>query len=104
MRGRGMVIVRSIAKKLSMDWVQVLGLVAGCFTSTSTFPQIIKTWKTKDATDISVGMFSVLLAGVILWTFYGVKKNDLPIIVTNALATVLNATMLFFKFRYGMKK
>ncbi len=86
-----------------MDGVQVLGLIAGAFTSTSTFPQIIKTWKTKDARDISLVMFSILLVGVILWTFYGIKKNDLPIIITNALAVALNGTMLFFKFKYGKK-
>lgn len=86
-----------------MDWVQMLGLVAGGLTSTSTFPQILKTWRTKDATDISIGMFSVLTAGVILWTIYGIQKNDVPIIATNALAIVLNCTMLFFKLRYGKK-
>ena len=86
-----------------MDWVQVLGLVAGGCTSTSTFPQIIKTWRSKDATDISTGMFSVLLVGVSLWTVYGVQKDDIPIIVTNALAIVLNGTMLFFKLKYGKR-
>ena len=87
-----------------MDWEQVLGLVAGCFTSSSTFPQIIKTYKKKDASDISVVMFSVLLIGVILWTLYGIKKSDVPIIATNALAIVLNSIMIFFKLRYGKKK
>jgi MtN3 and saliva related transmembrane protein len=87
-----------------MDWEQVLGLAAGCCTSSSTFPQIIKTYKTRDASDISVVMFSVLLLGVTLWTIYGIQKSDVPIIVTNSLSIVLNAIMLFFKLRYGKKK
>ena len=87
-----------------MDWVQLLGLVAGACTSTSTFPQIIKTYRTKDARDISIGMFSILLAGVSLWVLYGIEKSDVPIIATNVLAVILNATMLVFRFRYGKKK
>lgn len=86
-----------------MDWTQVLGLTAGCLTSSSTFPQILKTWKTKDARDVSVGMFSVLLCGVILWVLYGIKKSDVPIVATNSLAILLNSIMLFFKLRYGKK-
>lgn len=86
-----------------VDWVQMLGLVAGAFTSTSTFPQLLKTWRTKDATDVSAGMFSVLTIGVILWTIYGIQKNDVPIIATNSLAIILNCTMIIFKLRYGKK-
>lgn len=87
-----------------MDGEQILGLTAGLLTSSSTFPQILKTWRTKNADDISPFMFSILLIGVILWVIYGIKRSDLPIIVTNSLAVILNAIMLVFKFRYGMKK
>lgn len=86
-----------------MNWEQVLGLVAGAFTSTSTFPQIIKTYKIKDAGDVSLKMFSILLVGVTLWTIYGIMKSDVPIIATNVLAVILNGTMLFFRFKYGKK-
>jgi MtN3 and saliva related transmembrane protein len=84
-----------------MDGLEILGFVAGCLTTASTVPQLLKTWKKKDASDISVGMFLVLIAGVSLWAVYGVLKSDYPIIVTNAAAVLLNALMLYFKYRFG---
>jgi MtN3 and saliva related transmembrane protein len=86
-----------------MDWIQILGLTAGCLTSTATLPQLIKTYKTKDARDISLKMFSILVVGIILWVVYGFFKSDIPIIVTNTLAVILNIIMLVFKFKYGKK-
>jgi MtN3 and saliva related transmembrane protein len=94
-------VIEKEAANYSMDLTEITGIAAGCLTSTSTFPQLIKTWKTKDARDISVVMFSVLLAGLILWTVYGVMRSDLPIIATNLLASVLNCIMLYFKYRFG---
>lgn len=80
---------------------KIIGIVAGCFTAFATLPQIIKTWRSKDASDISVFMFSVLLAGLILWIIYGFMRSDMPIILTNVVAAILNATMIILKIRYG---
>lgn len=83
-----------------MESEQIIGLAAGLLTSSAPIPQLIKTWKSKDAKDISLLMFTVVLLGVILWTVYGVKKNDFPIIATNGLAIVLNSIMIVFKLKF----
>jgi MtN3 and saliva related transmembrane protein len=83
-----------------MEFIEILGLVAGICTSSSLLPQLIKTVKTKEAQDVSVFMFIVMLTGNSLWTYYGVAKSDLPIILTNLLALGLNIVMLVLKYKY----
>ncbi|MVN92964.1 SemiSWEET family sugar transporter [Mucilaginibacter aquatilis] len=87
-----------------MDVLEILGLVAGICTSTASLPQIISTIKTKKAAEVSPFMFIVLLAGNVLWTWYGLQKNDLPIIATNVLAVILDLVMLYLRFRYRKNK
>lgn len=83
-----------------MDWTQILGLVAGAFTTAAVIPQIWKAWRTKEVDDVSPGMYFVLITGLALWTIYGVIKSDIPIIATNGLAFMLNCFMLYLYFSY----
>lgn len=86
-----------------LSWTQILGLVAGIFTTSAVIPQIWKAWKTKEVDDVSPRMFYVLITGLGLWVVYGFIKNDIPIIVTNGTALALNLFMLFLIFRYREK-
>jgi MtN3 and saliva related transmembrane protein len=60
---------------------QIVGLVAGACTTIAFLPQVIKTWKTKTAKDLSLGMFSFFCFGVLLWLIYGIMMRDIPVIV-----------------------
>lgn len=82
---------------------QIIGLTAGLLTSCSLLPQLIKTIRLKEAEDISPGMFILLMAGTGLWTYYGVLREDLPLIIFNAFSFSLNSTMLFLNLRYKHK-
>jgi MtN3 and saliva related transmembrane protein len=86
-----------------MDWIQVLGLAAGLFTSISMLPQLIKTLKEKKAEDVSLKMLVSLMTGVALWLVYGILRDDLPIILTNALSLLLNTTMVVLRIKYKKK-
>jgi len=83
-----------------MDFIEVVGIVAGLCTSSSVIPQLVKTIKSKKAGDVSVFMFVVLLTGNSLWVYYGAYKGDVPIIATNILSILLNVAMLICKFKY----
>ncbi len=83
-----------------MDWIKLLGLLAGFCTTVAVTPQLYKTWKEKSVEDISLKMFSVLTLGLILWTVYGILKMDVPIIITNGISTTLNFIMIIFYFKY----
>src|SRR5690349_1779685 len=90
---------RVICKIGRMD-AQIIGITAGVFTASSLIPQVIKTLREKKAEDVSLGMLFVLQAGLILWIIYGVKREDLPIIVTNCFSLLVNITMVILRFRY----
>ncbi|HEY0743367.1 MAG TPA: SemiSWEET transporter [Chryseosolibacter sp.] len=82
------------------EWV---GIAAGIFTSSSLLPQLIKLLKQKDAENISIFFLVILLIGVTLWVWYGVMKNDIPIIATNSFSIVINLLMIMYGIKYKKK-
>lgn len=84
-----------------MNTTQWIGIAAGVLTASSLLPQLIKTIKEKKAEEISIGMLLILMAGIALWIFYGIKRDDLPIMVTNAFSLLLNISMLFLRIKYN---
>jgi MtN3 and saliva related transmembrane protein len=83
-----------------METANTLGLIAGALTTVAFIPQVIKIWKTKHATDISLGMFAIFSIGVLLWLFYGIEIDAMPVIVANAITLGLSLTILFFKIKF----
>lgn len=83
-----------------MDYVQTIGVIAGILTTIAFLPQVIKTWKSKSAKDLSLGMFSIFCTGVIFWLIYGILINDFPIILANLTTLLLSMTLLVFKFKF----
>jgi MtN3 and saliva related transmembrane protein len=83
-----------------MDYIKILGLLAGTITSITFIPQVVQIWKTKSAKDISVVMLSLLITGVSLWLTYGIIMKDVAIIYTNSMVLLMSMMMLYFKFRF----
>lgn len=83
-----------------MNTVQIIGLAAGSLTTAAFLPQVIKTWKTRSAKDLSLGMFLLFCLGVVLWLAYGIIQRDIPVIVANLLTLILASALLFFKLRF----
>ena len=81
--------------------ITFIGLLATVFTVASTVPQIKKALKTKDTEDVSIRFLLVLIAGLSLWVIYGIGKNDIVIIIGNAIAVALNSFMLILKIIYS---
>lgn len=80
-----------------MDATEVLGLVAAGITTLANVPQTIKIIKTRSTKSISAFTYSMLFIGMAIWVVYGILKNDIPIIIGNAIATALCGTILFVK-------
>jgi MtN3 and saliva related transmembrane protein len=83
-----------------MDLVYVLGLSAGACTTIAFLPQVVKTWKSRSAKDLSLGMFSLFCFGVLQWLVYGIFQKDIPVIAANLITLILAATLLVFKLRF----
>jgi MtN3 and saliva related transmembrane protein len=82
-----------------MDFTTLVGLLAAVCTTASYYPQLKKCWETGRAGDLSLKMFATLATGVALWIVYGVLKDDLVIIVANAVSLVLLIGILYFRLR-----
>ncbi len=83
-----------------MDTITILGLAAGTLTTIAFLPQMMKTWQTKSAGDVSFVMLITFNIGVFLWLIYGVYLQALPIILANAVTLVFNLIILWLKIKY----
>ena len=83
--------------KQIMNFTQLLGLTAGTLTTIAFLPQVIKTWKSKSARDLSIVMFSVFCLGTLLWLIYGIIIQQLPIILANSVTLALAGLLIYFK-------
>jgi MtN3 and saliva related transmembrane protein len=83
---------------------EILGLVAGLFTTGSLIPQIMKVYKNKSAGDISLLFNLMFLAGGLFWLSYGLLDKLVPIIIWNTLATIFILLLLIGKLKYGSAK
>ena len=77
-----------------------IGIVAGICTSVSLLPQLVKIVKEKKAEAISYFMLFILLIGLAGWIWYGIQKNDYPIMVTNSFSFLVNLLIIFFTLKY----
>jgi MtN3 and saliva related transmembrane protein len=80
--------------------LDALGIVAGMLTTVAFLPQVVKTWKSKSAKDLSLGMFLLFVSGVVLWLIYGIFNQNLPIILANAATLALSSVLLYFKLAF----
>lgn len=87
-----------------MTLLDLLGLSAGSLTTVSFVPQVIKTWRSKSADDISTGMFAIFSIGLVLWLIYGIYLQSLPIIISNIVTLALTLVILILKYHYSLKR
>jgi MtN3 and saliva related transmembrane protein len=83
-----------------MDYVTMIGLVAGTLTVIAFYPQLMKVAKTRSTRDISLGMFSIFCVGVFLWFVYGILSSDVPVMIANILTFAQALVILAFKVKY----
>ncbi|NWF59756.1 MAG: SemiSWEET transporter [Fischerella sp.] len=89
---------------MEVNFTTTLGITAGVLTTIAYMPQLIKTWKSKSAHDLSWSMLIVLCTGIILWLIYGFSVHDIPIISANIVTFLLASMILLLKIRYRYTK
>lgn len=83
-----------------MTLTEFIGFVAATLTTASFIPQAWLTFKTKDVSGISLGMYSAFTTGVAAWLVYGVLLSAWPVVAANAVTLALASGILFMKLRY----
>jgi MtN3 and saliva related transmembrane protein len=80
---------------------EAIGYVAACLTTLSFVPQAWLTFRTRDVSGISLGMYSAFSLGIALWLVYGVLIGAWPIIIANIITLTLACLILGMKLRFG---
>ena len=80
------------------DWV---GYAAAVLATGAFLPQVIKTLRTGETRDISLGMYLLFCSGVALWLVYGLMINATPVILANAITLILSGAILVMKLKNG---
>jgi MtN3 and saliva related transmembrane protein len=79
----------------------LIGYLAASLTTLSFLPQALHTFRTRDVSGISLGMYATFTTGVALWLVYGLLLGAWPLIAANGLTLLLALAILVMKLRYG---
>ena len=82
---------------------ELIGYIAAGCTTLSFLPQALHTFRTRDVSGISLGMYALFTTGVALWLVYGLLVSAWPVVAANAVTLVLALTILVMKLRYGRR-
>jgi len=64
------------------------------------FPQVYKTYKTKQVRDLSVHSLLLLLTTNLLWFTHGYFIMDVSLLVSGGISLLVNSFLLFLYFLY----
>jgi MtN3 and saliva related transmembrane protein len=85
---------------MQIEFIDILGLAAGTLTTIAFLPQLLKTWQSKSAKDVSLAMMVTFCIGVFLWFVYGLYLHALPIVLANFITLILALVILILKIKY----
>ena len=78
-----------------------VGVGAALLSMSSFVPQIVKIWRERDASSVSLRMYLVTVSGFSLWITYGVLIGSWPVAVSNAVCLAMSAAVLVLKWRFS---
>ena len=88
----------------NLSMTDIVGTLAALCSMASFTPQIIKIWREKDATSVSLRMYVVTVTGFALWIAYGVLIGSWPVAASNVVCLALSAAILALKWRFRENK
>jgi MtN3 and saliva related transmembrane protein len=87
-----------------MQLTDLIGYAAATLTTCSFVPQAWLTFKTKDVSGISLGMYSAFTLGIALWLAYGLLIAAWPVVIANVITLALAMAILGMKLRFGSRQ
>lgn len=83
-----------------MNLTDTIGYLAASLTTLSFVPQALHTFRTRDVSGISLGMYSVFTVGIAMWLIYGLLMQAWPVVVANVVTLGLASGILVMKLRF----
>src|SRR5829696_6459768 len=89
---------------LSISVPMMIGLGAGCLSSWSLVPQLLKCWREGLTEAVSKRMFATRAFGLVLWCFYGFFAGSLPVVIFSSINLLLSISILVLTIRNSRGK
>lgn len=83
--------------------LEVVGYLAGLLMALSLAPQLVKTWRTKSARDLSLLWTSIALIGLVLYVVYAALNTVMPLLVFSAVEGTMLSILIVLKLIYDRK-
>ena len=83
-----------------MDYITIIGLLAGTLSIVAVLPQVWKTYTTKHSKDLSMKWLVISIVAQLLWFTFGILTNVLPIILTSSSTCVMTSSLIIMKRKY----
>ena len=80
-----------------MTGTDLIGYLAAGLTTASFIPQAWLTFRTRDVSGVSLGMYSVFTVGIALWLAYGWLIAAWPVVIANTITLGLATSILTMK-------
>lgn len=79
---------------------EILGAAGSVIICVSGIPQIMKTYQTKSAGDLSLLYLGALLLGMTMLQAYSIYRMDFVFIFGNTLSMAITVILIFFCLKY----
>lgn len=83
-----------------MELDLIIGIIGAILSSISFLPQVVQIWKTKSADDLSMATIVLLASNGTSWLVYGILKDAMPLVITNAIVLIMLLLIIFLKIKY----
>ncbi len=80
------------------------GYAAGVLTTAAFLPQVIKTYRSRSARDISLAMYLIFTAGVVLWLLHGLAVGAGPVVAANSAGLLLSGAMVVMTLVFDSRR
>jgi MtN3 and saliva related transmembrane protein len=81
----------------------VVGYLAAAVGTVLMLPQVIRSWRTQQVSDVSLGMVWLYVVNCALWLAYGLLADLRPVWLTNAAALLISLVQLALTVRHGRR-
>lgn len=84
--------------------LEFIGYLGGFLIAIALAPQLIKTYKTKSAKDLSLLWTTISLIGLILYGIYAATNRVYPLLTFATIESIMIIILIMLKIKYDGKK
>jgi MtN3 and saliva related transmembrane protein len=80
--------------------IDLVGTAAALCSMASFTPQLVKIWRERDASSVSLRMYAITVTGFSLWIGFGLLLKSWPLVGANSVCLIESGAILFLKWRF----